>query len=215
MSLFARSVSSLAITLFLLSTISYAQRSGSVPSQKRTSVSSNKVHQRSRSPRIANELQRQQEFLRKVTARFHAVATHDLTPLMQYSYVWTALRENRTRISGDGRLMTGEQNKLFLKGYDSLEKEVVATFGDFQLSILNEVLELNESQLDKVQKAVEDDLNVRRVLLKSNVLSDRQFAMRIDAISAKTETRILAVLFPEQRLKFDRELNSTRNRLVG
>ena len=170
---------------------------------------------RSQNRQVAAELERQQEFLRGVSARFEAVANHDFTPLLQYSYVWIALHENRGRMTKSADRMSSEQSKLFAKSYDELEKEVVATFGDFQLSILNDVLELNELQFDAVQKALEADLNSRRGLLKTKELSDRAFAAKLNALSAQTETRILAVLFPEQRKIFDRQVNFNRDRLVG
>lgn len=174
-----------------------------------------KSFDRARSRRVVNELQRQQEFLRGVTSRFEAVALHDVTPLLQYSYVWTALHDNRARIAKQARKMTADQSKQITRGYDVLEKEVVGSFGDYQLSILNEVLELNEMQLDDVQRAVQEDLNARRTLLKMRDLRLTEFTERINAISRKTEGRIRAILFPDQQKRFERELNFNRDRLVG
>lgn len=167
------------------------------------------------SRQVASELERQQQFLRGVTSRFEAVAIHDFTPLLKYSYVWKALYENRARMGRRVRSMSAEQSKLFTKGYDVLEKEVVASFGDYQLSILNDTLELNEMQLDAVQKAVEDDLNARRTLLKTKDVSTRDLASKLEAISSKTETRIVAVLFPEQKKLFEHQSNVNRDRLMG
>jgi hypothetical protein len=165
--------------------------------------------------RVNAELERQQRFLRDVTSRFEAVALNDITPLLEYSYIWMALRDNRERMGRSGRSLTATQSKLVADGYDKLEKEVVATFGDHQLSILNEVLELNDQQLQDIQMIVEDDLNSRRDLLKTKGLSPRDFANRVSAISKGTETRILGALSPAQRKVFDRQLNFNRDRLVG
>jgi hypothetical protein len=207
----------IALTIVFAATVSFGQNAGSVRSSQKTRVTSkrNATLDRTQNRQVATELARQQAFLRNVTSRFEAVAIHDFTPLLQYSYVWTALRENRVRVAKHVRSMKAEQSRLITNGYDSLEKEVVASFGDYQLSILNEVLELNEMQMEDVQKAVEDDLNARRVLLKSKDIGIAQFASRVNAISKKTETRILEILFPEQRKRFDRETNFARDRLVG
>jgi hypothetical protein len=207
----------IALTVVFVPTASSGQNAGGVQSTHKAELSS-KRHtslDRARTRQVAVELERQQAFLRGVTSRFEAVAIHDFTPLLQYSYVWTALRDNRVRMAKQARTLTSEQSKLIIYGYDALEKEVVASFGDYQLSILNEVLELNEMQMEEVQKAVEDDLNSRRVLLKSRDIGIAQFTSRVNAISKKTETRILEILFPEQRKRFERELNFTRDRLVG
>jgi hypothetical protein len=174
-----------------------------------------KPFDRTRNRRVVNELQRQQEFLRGVTSRFEAVALHDVTPLLQYPYVWTALHDNRSRMAKQVRKMTPDQSKQITKGYEVLESEVVASFGDYQLTILSEVLELNEAQLDDVQKAVQEDLDARKALLKNRELSLAEFTGRLNAISRKTEERIRATLFPEQQKRFEHEINFNRDRLVG
>ena len=170
---------------------------------------------RGQSRQVAAELERQQEFLRTVTSRFEAVALHDFTPLLQYSYVWIALRENRMRLERPVGRMSKDQTALLEEGYDALEKEVVTSFGDYQLSILNDVLELNDLQFQDVQKAVDDDLSSRRDLLKTKDLTATDFALKLNVVSANTESRILSILFPEQRKVFDRQLNFNRDRLVG
>lgn len=214
MSSLLRSLPLIALAVVLLPSGLLGQDANKSRNSRLTSTR-HKVTDRARSRRVTSELQRQQEFLRDVTARFEAVASHDFTPLFQYSYVWTALKDNRDQIAKQVKTLTPEQSTQITKGYDELEKEVVALFGDHQLGILNGVLELNEQQVEDVQKAVEDDLNARRVLLKTKDMTLKEFALKVDSISDKTETRILALLFPEQRKRFDRELNFTRDRLLG
>jgi hypothetical protein len=113
------------------------------------------------------------------------------------------------------RKMTADQSRQITKGYEVLENEVVASFGDYQLTILSEVLELNEAQLDDVQKAVQEDLDARKALLKNRKLSLAEFTGRLNAISRKTEERIRATLFPEQQKRFEHEINFNRDRLIG
>lgn len=203
----------LVLTVVLLPALSLAQDLNTARPSHRSSRK--KPFDRARNRRVVNELQRQQEFLRGVTSRFEAVALHDVTPLLQYSYVWTALHDNRARMARQVRKMTGDQSKQITKGYEELESEVIASFGDYQLTILSEVLELNETQLDEVQKAVQDDLNARRALVKAKALRPAEFTERLNAISRKTEERIRAALFPEQQKRFEREINFNRDRLVG
>jgi hypothetical protein len=177
------------------------------PSKRATNTRQSKV--------VAAELEREQRFLRDVTSRFESVASHDITPLLRYSYVWSALRENRIKLASANTNLDPSQMKLFAASYDKLEKEVVATFGDRQLSILNDVLELNDQQFQDIQKAVEDDLSSRRDLLKMKSLPASDFASRVRKISAATEKAILGVLFPEQRRTFQKQLNFSHDRLVG
>lgn len=209
--LYSFALFALFIALQLLLPISTAAQSSVRPRKIGSAHSDTRTQNR----QVAVELERQQRFLRKVTARFEAVASQDVTPLLKYSYVWNALRENRDQLSVVERRLSTDQSKLLAKSYDALEKEVVATFGDHQLAILNEVLELNEIQFEEIQKAVEDDLNSRRDLLKTMGMSSSEFVKRLTAISTKTETQIIAALFPEQRKNFQRQVDFNRDRLIG
>ena len=201
----------IALPLLLVST-SYAQRT---PRPLHSSDSRRPAYSRTPTKQVTVELQRQQEFLQAVTSRFEAVAVHDFTPLLQYSYVWNALHDNRAGIATKIRYMPIAEAKLITQGYDDMEKEAIARFGDFQLEILKGVLDLNEIQLDEVQRAVEDDLIARRLLLITRGVGGGEFADGIRAISGKTEKRILNLLSPEQKRQFEREMNFARDRLVG
>lgn len=164
---------------------------------------------------VANELERQQVFLRRIAARFEAAADRDFTPMLRYPYVWSALRENRSKVLDPRNQLSAAQSKLLAEGYELLEEEVLLSFMDFQLSVFNDALELNEIQMDEVQKLLSIDLAQKRLLLGSKELSAAGFGRKLDAVSDETEKKILAVLFPEQRKTFNHQLFFNRDRLVG
>ena len=164
--------------------------------------------------KVTAELERQQKFLQDIAARYEEVSTYDLTPLLKYPYVWSALRENRSRVAQPKEKLTAAQSKLFIKAYDLLEEETLLSFLDHQLSILTEALDLDESQQEGMQKILTMDLSNKRVLLATFIPS-QDFQRRLDKVSDGTEKRILALLYPEQRRMFDRQQVFNRNRLVG
>lgn len=201
----------IALPLLFVST-SHAQRT---PRSMRSSESRRLTSSHVPNEQVSIELQRQREFLRAVTSRFEAVAVHDVTPLLQYSYVWNALHDNRAQIATIVKYMPPAEARLISLGYDEMEKEAMAKFGDFQLEILSGVLDLDETQVNEVGRAVEDDLIARRLLLITKGVDAGEFANKIRTISVNTEKRILKVLSPEQLRLFDREINFARDRLVG
>jgi hypothetical protein len=164
---------------------------------------------------VADELERQQVVLRHIAARFEAVADRDFTPLLRYPYVWSALRENRMRVVDPNHRLSAAQSKLLEEGYGLLEEEVILSFLDHQLAVFNDALELNEVQMDEVQKALTVDLSQKRMLLSSKDLSAAAFVRKLDSVSDATEKSVLAVLFPEQRKIFNHQLFFNRDRLVG
>lgn len=161
------------------------------------------------------ELERQQRFLRDVASRYEAVSVHDFTPLLSYSYVWSALRENRSRLVDPHGRLTTAQSKLIVEGYERLEAEVLLLFLDHQLSILNETLELDEMQYSEMQKVLTVDLDRKRSLLSAKHIDAKLFLRRLDMLSGQTKKKILSLLLPGQRRMFDKQMSLTRDRLVG
>ena len=169
---------------------------------------------RSKDPKVTAELQRQQKFFQDIAARYEEVSTYDLTPLLKYPYVWSALRENRSRIAQPNAGLTASQSRLFAKAYDLLEEETLFSFLDHQVSILTENLDLDENQQAEIQKILTMDLSNKRSLLSISI-GQQNFQQRVDKLSDATEKHILAILYPEQRRMFDRQQMFNRNRLVG
>jgi len=176
-------------------------------------VTARNIH--SRNLKLAAELQRQQKVLQNIAARYEEVSTYDLTPLLKYPYVWSALRENRSRVASPNVRLSTSESRVFKKAYDLLEEDTLMSFLDHQISILNEALELDEAQLAEMQKTLTMDLSNKRALLSNATIGAADFRRRLDQISDATEKRILAILFPEQRKMFDRQLMFERNRLIG
>ena len=194
----------------------YAQTvSGKTPGEITTLSSSRRKITRSQVFQVAAELKRQQQFLRDVASRYEAVSLYDFTPLLSYSYVWNALRENRTRLADPRRRLSGAQSKLIVEGYDRLESDVLLLFLDHQLGLLNDALELNELQYQEMQNTLMADLEQKRSLVSSKGIDSRSFATRLAAVSAQTEKKILSILFPEQRRMFHKQIALNRDRLVG
>ena len=164
---------------------------------------------------VTSELDRQQKFLNGVASRYEAVSTYDFTPLLSYSYVWNALRENRARLLDPRSPMTPEQSRLLAEGYDLLESDVLLLFLDHQLSVLSETLELTELQSEEVHKTLAEDLSRKQALASAKGIDAKLVGLRIDALSQQTEKKILAILFPEQRKRFEKQLTFNRDRLVG
>lgn len=167
------------------------------------------------SSRVNTELRRQQKFLRDVAARYEAVSVHDLTPLLSYTYVWRALRENRARLVTPNSHLSSEQIKLVERGYDLLETDVLLSFVDHQISVLNETLELDELQYSALEKILSTDLNQKRALLSDKTVNSASFGRRLQVFSDQTEKRIVSILQPEQRKSFYKHLVLNRDRLVG
>ena len=165
--------------------------------------------------RVTSELTRQQKFLNGVASRYEAVSAYDFTPLLNYSYVWNALRENRARLGDPRRGMTPDQSRLLADGYDLLESDILLLFLDHQLSVLTETLELTEMQSEEVHKTLAEDLGGKQALVAAKGIDAKLFGLRINALSQQTEKKILAILFPEQRKKFEKQLTFNKDRLVG
>jgi len=164
--------------------------------------------------KVTAELERQQKVLQDISARYEEVSTYDLTPLLKYPYVWSALRENRSRVMQPSEKLTPAQSRLFIKAYDLLEEETLLSFLDHQISLLTDSLDLDENQQQDIQKILTMDLSNKRLLLSTSIAS-QDFQRRLDKVSDGTEKRILAILYPEQRRVFDRQQMFNRNRLVG
>ena len=165
--------------------------------------------------KVTAELTRQQKFLRDVASRYEAVANYDFAPLLKYSYVWTALRENREKLERSSPALPLDQAKLFRRAYDQLETDVVMSFLDHQLSILNESLELDDTQTDQLQKVLTMDVGRRRLLLADRSLTAAQFVQKIADVSESTERAIVALLTPEQTNRFEQQMNANRDRLIA
>ncbi|PYS99048.1 MAG: hypothetical protein DMF63_13325 [Acidobacteria bacterium] len=165
--------------------------------------------------KVTTELQRQQKVLQDIAARYEEASTYDLTPLLKYTYVWSALRENRSSIALQNPHLTASQSRLFKKTYDLLEQDTLLSFLDHQMSLLNDSLELDEAQQEEVQKILTMDISNKRVLLSTTNISSKDFRLRLDKVSDTTEKHILGILYPEQRRVFDRQLMFNRDRLVG
>ena len=170
---------------------------------------------RSHARQVTVELNRQQKFLRDVASRYEAVSEYDFTPLLSYSYVWIALRENRDRLADPQGRLTPAQSELLRTGYDLLETDILLLFLDHQLSVLSETLELNELQNEAMHKTLTDDLNQRQALVSSKGIDRKMFGQRINALSQQTEKKILSILFPEQRKKFEKQLTLSKDRLIA
>ena len=170
---------------------------------------------RSHARQVTVELNRQQKFLRDVASRYEAVSEYDFTPLLSYSYVWIALRENRDRLADPQRRLTPAQSELVRSAYDLLETDVLLLFLDHQLTVLSETLELSELQNEAMHKTLTDDLNQRQALVSSKGIDGKMFGQRINALSQQTEKKILSILFPEQRKKFEKQLTLSKDRLIA
>ncbi len=164
---------------------------------------------------VTAELKRQEKFLRDVASRYEAVCSYEFAPLLNYKYVWNALRENRVRLNGAQRNLTGTQTKLITEGYDQLEADVLLLFLDHQMSLLNDALELNELQYLEMQKALTVDLDQKRALVAKKGINPRLFLNRLDTLSRQAEKKILSILFPEQKKIFHKQMDFTKDRLVG
>ena len=204
-------VLSIALCIAGTSTL-YAQS----PSLNLDRPTPSKVAKIARNPnvKVTAELQRQQKFFEAIAARYEEVSTYDLTPLLKYPYVWSALRENRSRVMQPNEKLTQAQSRLLIKAYDLLEEETLLSFLDHQISLLTDSLDLDENQQQDIQKILTMDLSNKRLLLSTSIAS-QDFQRRLDKVSDGTEKRILAILYPEQRRMFDRQQMFNRNRLVG
>jgi hypothetical protein len=164
---------------------------------------------------VTSELNRQQKFLNGVASRYEAVSAYDFTPLLNYSYVWNALRENRARLGDPRRRMTPDQSRLLADGYDLLESDILLLFLDHQLNVLTETLELTEMQSEEVHKTLAEDLSGKQALVAAKGINAKLFGLRINALSQQTEKKILSILYPEQRKKFEKQVTFNKDRLVG
>ena len=183
--------------------------------QSKTTTSKRKAAVATRSTAVVTELDRQRLFLQKVTSRYEAVSINEFTPYFSYTYVWKALKENRDHLSRQAKVLTPAQFSAVKKGYDMLEADVLRQFVDQQTNVLISELELNEVQINEVEKLLGEDLTIKRSLLSATGHSLETFAERVTAISDSTQRKIVALLFPEQRDEFQRELTFSRDRLVG
>ncbi len=196
----------LAIAFFLSSDINAQSRSVRV--KKTAAVTS-------RNLAVMNELDRQRLFLQKVTSRYEAVSVNEFTPYLSYGYIWKALKENREQLSGEMKRFTPAQSVAVKKGYEMLEEDVLRQFVDQQFNVLIAELDLNDVQVNEIEKFLASDLKLKRSLLSASGHTVQTFAERIESISDETEKRILSILFPEQREKFREEVNFSRNKFVG
>ena len=164
---------------------------------------------------ITSELKQQQKFLRDVATRYEAVSAHDFTPLLNYTYVWNALREHRMALVDPRRGLKPDQVELIREGYELLESDVVLRFLDHQLGMLDETLQLDEAQYEQVEKILSSDLEQKRVLLTTKGINSKLFLQQIQLISHASEKSVLAVLTDEQRTVFHKQIGLTRDRLIG
>ncbi|HKP67832.1 MAG TPA: hypothetical protein VJV05_01030 [Pyrinomonadaceae bacterium] len=164
---------------------------------------------------VVTQLDRQRIFLQKVTSRYEAVSINEFTPYFSYAYVWKALRENRDQLAREARHLTAVQFAAVKNGYDLLERDVLFQFVDQQSGVFSSELDLNEVQTVEVEKLLLIDLKKKRSLLSAQGLNEVSFAQRVMELSDATERQILAILFPEQRERFRRQVSFSRNRLVG
>ena len=164
---------------------------------------------------VATELDRQRLFLQNVTSRYEAKSATEFTPYLSYTYIWKALKENRDHLSRQRHALTIDEFAAVKKGYEMLEHDVLMQFVDLQVSVFSDELELNSIQTEEMEKVLIQDLNQKKTLLAATGLSPDIFEQRVAALSDATEKRILARLFPEQRSRFNEQIQFSRNRMVG
>ena len=212
-----------AFKLTVALAISFILSTGMLAQSRRASQTDTTIKQLTRGKNASRrpdfnlsiELRRQQRFLSDVATRYEAVSVHDLTPQFSYTYVWNALRENRTRLVDPRRRLKPDQVILVREAYELLETDVVLRFLEHQLGRFDETLQLDESQYGQVEKILTNDLQQKRALLSVRGIDSRQFLQRLQIISSGSEKNILLILSAEQRKNFYKQIDLTRARLVA
>ena len=149
-------------------------------------------------------IEKQTESLAKIYDKYSKRSEVEYILVSTTTRIWDDLKANRQSLTSvNDRKLTRRQNIALRSVYSELEKETVMLLLDDEVPMWGEELELSDRQLDELYDICVSDIT-RKQLLIDKPFGAEMIGTKIKAVSEDTERRILKMLFPDQRIIWEK-----------